>query len=58
MLAHFFCTFSSKTNHYYVDSKKLPVCDNRRIHSNRVFEEIASRGRDFPGWFYGLDSHA
>ena len=57
LLAHYRCSLSSRTNHYYVDSKKLPVCDNRRIHSNRVFEEVASRGRGSTGWFYGLKLH-
>ena len=57
LLAHYRCSLSSKTRHYYVDSKKLPVCDNRRIHSNRVFEEIAARGRGSIGWFYGLKLH-
>ncbi len=57
LLAHYRCSFSSKTRHYYIDSKKLPVCDNRRIHSNRVFEQIATRGRGSTGWFYGLKLH-
>lgn len=39
---------------YYIDSKKLPVCDNLRIYSNRVFKHIAGRGKSSTGWFYGL----
>ena len=50
LLAHYRCSLSSRTNHYYVDSKKLPVCDNKRIHSNKVFDEIASRGRGSTGY--------
>jgi hypothetical protein len=39
---------------YFADSKKLPVCDNLRIKSNRVFEGIAGRSKSSTGWFYGL----
>ena len=45
------------TGLYFVDSKKLPVCDNRRIHSNRVFKDIAQRGKTSTGWFFGLKIH-
>lgn len=51
-------TFLSKrTGFYFIDSKKLPVCDNRRIHSNKVFEGFAKRGKSSTGWFYGLKIH-
>ena len=36
------CLFNKRTGCYFADSKKLPVCDNRRIHSHRVFANIAS----------------
>jgi CRISPR/Cas system CSM-associated protein Csm2 small subunit len=42
------------TNIYYADSKKLPVCDNRRIHQNKVFSQQADRGKSSTGWFYGF----
>lgn len=42
---------------YFIDSKKLPVCDNRRIHSNRVFKGIAQRGKSSTGWFFGMKIH-
>jgi hypothetical protein len=45
------------TGLYFVDSKKLPVCDNRRIHSHKVFKDIAQRGKASTGWFYGLKMH-
>ena len=45
------------TGLYFVDSKKLPVCDNRRIHSNKVFKDIAQRGKTSCGWFFGLKLH-
>ena len=34
-----------------VDSTALPVCHNRRIHSHKVFKEIAQRGKSSMGWF-------
>lgn len=40
--------------YYFADSKKLPVCDNLRINSNKVFRGIASRSKSSTGWFYGL----
>lgn len=43
-----------ETGIYYADSKKLPVCDNRRIYQNKVFKGIADRGKSSTGWFYGF----
>ncbi|GAB3527570.1 IS982 family transposase [Pontibacter brevis] len=57
LLAQCRCSLSARTGHYYVDSKKLPVCDNLRIHSHKVFEGIASRGKGSTGWFFGLKLH-
>lgn len=48
---------SKQTGHYFIDRKKLPVCDNRRIHSNKVFSGFAKRGKSSTGWFYGLKTH-
>lgn len=53
---------TARTGIYYVDSKKLPVCDNRRIYSNKVFSGVAGRGKSSTGWtarlgFYGLKLH-
>jgi hypothetical protein len=44
-----------RTGVYYPDSKKLPVCDNRRIHQNKVFRNLANRGQSSTGWFYGFN---
>jgi IS5 family transposase len=57
LLAHYRCGFSTRSGYYYIDSKKLPVCDNRRIHSHKVFQQLAARGKSSTGWFYGLKLH-
>jgi len=36
----------------YMDSKKLTVCHNRRIHSHKVFKGIAARGHCSVGWWF------
>ncbi|KNY25669.1 IS982 family transposase [Pseudobacteroides cellulosolvens] len=41
----------------FIDSTTLDVCDNRRIHSHKVFKEIAQRGKSSTGWFYGFKLH-
>jgi hypothetical protein len=41
----------------FIDSTRLPVCDNRRIHNHRVFDGIAQRGKCTMGWFYGFKLH-
>ena len=57
LLAQYRCSLSARTGHYYIDSKKLPVCDNRRIHQHRVFDGIAQRGKSSTGWFFGFKLH-
>ena len=42
VLTKYLCLLGKRTGCYFADSKKLPVCDNRRIHSHRVFKDIAS----------------
>ncbi len=41
----------------FVDSTPLIVCHNRRIHSHRVFKNIAKRGKNSVGWFHGFKLH-
>jgi hypothetical protein len=41
----------------FVDSTALAVCDNHRIHTNKVFDQVAKRGKGSMGWFYGLKLH-
>ena len=42
------------TGKYYIDSTKLQVCDNLRIHNHKVFKDLAKRGRTSTGWFFGF----
>lgn len=48
---------SRRSGTYFIDSKKLPVCHNRRIHNHRVFAQQAKRGKSSTGWFYGFKVH-
>lgn len=38
----------------FIDSMPIAVCHNRRIHSHKVFDETAQRGKNSVGWFYGF----
>lgn len=41
----------------FIDSTPLAVCHNARIHSHRVFEGRAARGKTSVGWFFGFKLH-
>lgn len=41
----------------FIDSTKLCVCHNARIHQHRVFDGRAARGKTSAGWFYGFKLH-
>jgi len=41
----------------FIDSTKIVVCHNRRIHSHKVFQCSARRGQTTTGWFYGFKLH-
>ena len=45
------------TLHVLTNSKKLPVCDNKRIHTHKVFAAISGRGKSSTGWFFGIKLH-
>jgi hypothetical protein len=51
------CRLGQKTDCYFIDSTKIAVCHNLRINSNRVFKNIAKRGKTSTGWFYGIKLH-
>jgi hypothetical protein len=46
-----------ETGIYFVDSSKLAVCHNRRIHRHKVFDGLAARGKTSMGWFFGFKLH-
>jgi hypothetical protein len=48
---------SQRTGSYFIDSKKLPVCDTHRINQNKVFCQVATRGKSSTGWFFGFKLH-
>ncbi len=48
------CRYGEQTGIYYADFKKLPVCDNRRIHQHKTFDTLADRGKSSTGWFFGF----
>ncbi len=41
----------------YIDSSKLVVCHNRRIHQHKTFDGLAERGKSSTGWFFGFKLH-
>lgn len=41
----------------FIDSTPLRVCHNRRIHSHKVFERCARRGKTSVDWFSGFKLH-
>jgi hypothetical protein len=41
----------------FIDSTAIVVCHNHRIHSHKVFQKLARRGKTSLGWFYGFKFH-
>ena len=41
----------------FIDSTSIAVCHNKRIQRNRVFKNLAKRGKTTAGWFYGFKLH-
>lgn len=48
------CRLGALCGVYYADSTSIAVCNNRRIHSHRVFRGQAARGKSSTGWFIGF----
>lgn len=48
--------FGKCTGVSFIDSTSIKVCHNRRIHSNKVFEGAAKRGKTSVDWFYGFQT--
>lgn len=49
--------FGECTGITYVDSTPIKVCHNKRIYSNKVFKDMAQRGKSTMGWFFGFKLH-
>ena len=41
----------------FIDSTSIDVCHNKRIKRNKVFKDLAKRGKTSTGWFYGFKLH-
>lgn len=41
----------------FLDSTTLEVCHTKRIHSHKVFESLAKKGKSSTGWFFGFKLH-
>ena len=41
----------------FTDSTCIPVCENKREYSYRVFKGNAHKGKSTMGWYYGFKLH-
>jgi hypothetical protein len=57
LVANLYTRMGQCTGISFIDSTPLAVCHNARIHSHRVFEGRAARGKTSVGWFYGFKLH-
>lgn len=49
--------FGQCTGIGFVDSTSVKVCHNRRISRNKVFKDVAARGKTSVDWFFGFKLH-
>lgn len=57
LMTYLHCHRGKCTGISFVDSTPLRVCDNHRIHSHKVFADLAQRGKSSTGWFFGFKLH-
>ncbi len=41
----------------FIDSTRIPVCENKREYSNPAFKGYAHKGKSMMGWYYGFMLH-
>lgn len=46
-----------KTGVYFIDSTLIKACHIKREKQNRVFENLAKKGKSSMGWFFGFKLH-
>ena len=49
--------FGEKTGTYFVDSTVVKACNNKRRHSNKVFQGLAKNSKSSMGCFYSFKLH-
>jgi Transposase DDE domain len=57
LMAFLLTRFGPCTGISFIDSTSIKVCHNLRIRSNKVFRDLAKRGKTSTGWFYGFKVH-
>lgn len=57
MCAYLRSCFGKCSGISFIDSTSLRVCHNRRLERNKVFEDVAVRGRTSVDWFFGFKLH-
>jgi len=57
MIAFLESTKGKCTGISFMDSTSIAVCKNKRINRNRVFKDLATRGKTTMGWFFGFKLH-
>jgi hypothetical protein len=49
--------FGQCTGISFIDATKIAVCNPKRMSRNKVFEDIAKKGKSSMGWFFGFKLH-
>ena len=49
--------FGNCTGVSFIDSSKIQVCHKPRISRNKVFQDLAARGKTSVNWFFGFKLH-
>ena len=47
----------AETGIYYVDSTSIDVCNIKREKRHKVFKGLATKGKNYMGWFFGFKLH-